>query len=384
MNNDINKKQNLTGDIDTKGKNCSAFDDPQHPQDKIILMDGRQLECYPKEAPIEDFTPDEMRLDTTGQYLTVRNRPRQPEPIDEGKEQLRNLFLDNAFYLLAHYERILSDSRMFLTPVAVQSGLAYTGTGGFTNPTVGVYLEWWMNCAEAMRSYSDGGRSLVYRLAGSPLSGMNSCSEVLENGESRKVVVSSFGRCWGPFTKINKRYTEAKYSYQCYSLQQLLDILHHEDNEGSYDYSHNIEIAFMLHHIKSLNNWIEKLNRRIEELNQKDQNLYEKYANTLMRLYDEKVREFYKGYEILKSNSQAEIAILKEQRRNLKASFKSGKLNNVAYQQSLTPLNKRISNIGFELEKYKYLHLHDTFPEEHDITFNMIEDYMIADKTKEQ
>lgn len=376
MNNDTKMKQHLSGYIDTDGKNHSEFDDSQHPQGGIILMDGRKLECYPKETPIENFTLDEVRLDTTGQYLFMRNKLRQPEPTDEEKEQLRKLFIDNAFYLLAHSERILNDSRMFLTPVAVQSGLAYTGTGGFRNPTVGVYIEWWMNCAGAMRTNNDGERSLVYRLAGSPLSGSNNCSEVLENSESRKVVINSFISCWSSFIKINTRYTEAKHNYQSYSLQQLLDILHNEDNEDS-SYSHNIDIAFMQHDIISLNN-------RVEELNQRSQNLYKKYANTLMRLYDEKVREYYNKYEILKANSHIEIAKLKEQKRNLKASLKSGNIDNVTYQRSLMPLNKRIRDIEYELSTYRYEHLRDTFPGEDDISFDMICSYIKNHKTIEQ
>ncbi len=374
MNNDTNMKQHLSGYIDTEGKNRSEFDDVQHPQGGIVLMDGSQLECYPKEVPIEDFTPDEVRLDISGQYLSMSNKPRRSEPTDEEKEHLRKLFLDNAFYLLVHRERILSDSRMFLTPVAVQSGLAYTGTGVFRNPTVGVYLEWWMNCAGAMRTYNDGERSLVYRLAGSPLSGSNSCSEVLESGESRKVVVSSFIDCWSPFMKINIRYTEAKFNYQCYTLQQLLDILHQEDNGGS-DYSHNIDIAFMQHEIISLNKKVEKLDHRSKDLNKK-------YVNTLMRLYDEKVREYYKEYETLKFNSETEIADLKEQKRNLKASLRSGKIDNVTYQRTLMPLNKRIGDIEFELSNYRYRRLQETFPGEEDITFDMISSYI--SKPKEQ
>ncbi|MBR5639992.1 MAG: hypothetical protein IKW83_09545 [Muribaculaceae bacterium] len=230
MNNEAIINQHQSGYIDSTGNNLTQFADPQHPQGKIILMDGRELECYPKETAKGEFVPDEMQLDTTGQYLAVGKQPEPIKQTDEEEKQLKKLFLDNAFYLLAHRERILSDSLMFLTPVAIQSGLAYTGTSGFRNPTVGVYLEWWASCDGAMRTSEDGERSLVYHLAGSPLSGMNSCSEVLENGVSRGVKVMTFKNYWTSFMKVNKRYTAAKHEYQCYSLQQLLDILRSEDN----------------------------------------------------------------------------------------------------------------------------------------------------------
>ena len=106
----------------------------------IVLMNGAVLECYPK--PQTDFVTDKIQLDTTGTYLSVGNKPCKPQPNStEEKERQKKLFTDNAFYLLAHSERIMRDSRMFLTPVAIQNGLAYTGTSGFHAPTLGIYLE---------------------------------------------------------------------------------------------------------------------------------------------------------------------------------------------------------------------------------------------------
>lgn len=51
----------------------------------ITLLDGRTLPCYPKP---EAATPidNSVKLDTTGQYLTIgrkRRRPRVPEPSPE-------------------------------------------------------------------------------------------------------------------------------------------------------------------------------------------------------------------------------------------------------------------------------------------------------------
>ena len=94
------------------GKATTVF-----PENKIVLLSGRSLDCYPL-PPSEGVGAEVM-----------------------GKEECE-LFVRNAFYLCAHRERIMSDSRMFLCPVAVRNGLAYTGTAGFTRPTLGVYLEW--------------------------------------------------------------------------------------------------------------------------------------------------------------------------------------------------------------------------------------------------
>lgn len=146
----------------------------EHPQNSMILMNGAVLECFPKESNQGDFVPDQMKLDTTGVYLSIGNKPCKPQPsTTEEKERQKKLFTDNAFYLLAHQERIMRDSRMFFAPVAVQNGLAYIGTSGFNAPTLGIYLEWWNECPIALRTGEDGHRSLVFHLAGSPLSGAN-------------------------------------------------------------------------------------------------------------------------------------------------------------------------------------------------------------------
>ena len=128
----------------------SATDESEeetHPEGAIRLMDGTILTCYPK--PKQEEQPqvvvvDELQLDSTGEYFGIGRRRIAPKPVvQEEQEELRQLFKDNAFYLLAHRERILQDSRMFLTPIVAHNGLAYTGTSGFHRPTIGIYLEWW-------------------------------------------------------------------------------------------------------------------------------------------------------------------------------------------------------------------------------------------------
>lgn len=208
-------------------------------ENSITLMNGAVLECFPKESQPCDIEPDKMQLDATGKYLSIGNekpykgKEKAPiAPTEELEQQQKKLFTDNAFYLLAHSERIMRDSRMFLAPVAVHNGLAYTGTSGFRNPTIGIYLEWWNECARALRTDDEGNRSLVFYLSGSPLSGANSCAEVYEDGRIESVSVRSFIDFWPPFMAINQRYTEAKDIHQAYTLQQVLDILHAEDSEG--------------------------------------------------------------------------------------------------------------------------------------------------------
>jgi len=230
------------------------------PEGKIILTDGRMLDCYPFiEQKPEKIETDPLQLDTTGQYLIIGRRKPTPVPKPSATvEEQRQLFISNAFYLLAHKERILSDSRMFLCPVAIQNGIAYTGTSGFRKPTLGVYLEWWGLVEEAMRTDKKGCRSLVYQLAGSPLSGRNSCAAIREDGKIEAVSLSSFSRHWVPFMHLNQRYTEAKQLYHAYKLQEVLDILHQEDDNTQADFSVMIDVLFMKREIERLNQRIER------------------------------------------------------------------------------------------------------------------------------
>ena len=195
------------------------------PSDRIVLLDGRELTAYP--CMLKEPSIVNRRVPSVEEFLALEAQQSKDVKLaakEEAKAQIR-LFIENAFFLYEHREHVFSDSRMFLSPVAVQNGLAYTGTSGFTNPTLGVYLEWWVNCEGALRVDDNGVRSLVYYLAGSPLSGANSCAAVFEDGKSEKVSLRPFCEYWRSFMHINKRYDNAKSCYEAYTLQQVLDLL---------------------------------------------------------------------------------------------------------------------------------------------------------------
>lgn len=198
----------------------------------IKLIDGREVTVYPKDVQKADgVAEDKFGLDTTGQYLSIGNkkfiRPSQTI-MERGMTRYKvRLFINNAWFLLENAETILSDSRMFLTPVSVRSGLAYFGEGGFKNPTVGVYLEWWLNHKEASIT-PDG--SLIWYIAGSPLSGMHSCSSVSPDGKTHtETTLRPFSKVWRSFIDVNKRYTEVKQVCEAYSLEELLVRLRGDD-----------------------------------------------------------------------------------------------------------------------------------------------------------
>ena len=339
----------------------------EQPKNSITLMNGAVLECIPKESHQGDFIPDKMKLDATGTYLSIGNKPCKPLPrITEDVERQKKLFTDNAFYLLAHQERIMRDSRMFLAPVAVQNGLAYIGTSGFNAATLGIYLEWWNECPIALRVDKESRRSLVFHLAGSPLSGANRCAEVYEDGRTESVQVSSFISHWRPFTAINTRYDEAKHIYQAYTLEQVLDILHAEDGED-WDYSSEIKERFMQSEIN-------ELKKKVERLTKESEKWYSMYADTFMKYKDAEISEAFSEFQTFRENTEAEINSIKIRKRALKAELKSGRMDNITYQRTLTPLNNQIKDLEYRISTQKYELINKHLSE--GISYSTVESYM--------
>lgn len=335
------------------------------PDGKIVTLDGKMLECYPVANRNVNVVDDEMKLDTTGRYFAIGRRlSPMPTPPKEEEEQ-KALFIDNAFYLLAHKDRILSDSRMFLCPIAVQSGLAYTGTSGFTRPTLGIYLEWWSIAPQAMQVDEEGHKLLVYLISGSPLSGCNNCAAIRDDGKHKTVTLLPFSSHWGSFTQINTRYTESKYMYQAYNLKEVLDILHTED-DGNLDYAHQLELEYMRHEIELANRLLAKEQARCRDWQQK-------YAETIIKYHEKRMCDYYAEYERVKANAEMEMTGLRQQKSELKAELKSGRMDNIAYQKNVCPMNKRIKELKNEVSSFKYGKLREAFPDEEGITFQLIE-----------
>lgn len=195
----------------------------------ITLMDGRILSCILKSEQPEEIKMDAFQLDPTGQYLTIADKRK---PLKESKEQKEkrlynySLFAENAWFFFNNAERILNDSRMFFAPVYIENHLAYFGTNGFKNPTLGVYLEWWLNCGKAS---IDANGNLVWYISGSPLSGCNACSSVTLAGKQVPIEQhTSFRDIWQSFCEVNNRYNEVKEKCEAYTLEEVLEKLNYE------------------------------------------------------------------------------------------------------------------------------------------------------------
>ena len=326
----------------------------------ITLLNGRTLPCYPRveTAPSVDNT---TKLDTTGQYLCV-GRKKTVEPLTSPEqERAKKFFTDHAFFFLDHREQIFSDSRMFLAPVPVQNAIAYTGASGFHRPTLGVYIEWWMTCIPAIIGRYRKNAWLVYHIAGSPLSGRNSCGIVNPQGECRsESLPGPFSTIWRSFVEVNTRYDEAKERYEAYSLEDVVALL--EANDQGDSLTERMVYILQKENIK--------LRQEIQEIEKnKAQKVgeMEKMRLALLKEYIESRRDvfeaWYADYCKKEEEGKRELDDLKLQQKQLKQQLRTGEITNKFHQQQLTPLKNRISNVEFRLSNMGVISLSHIVPE---------------------
>jgi len=169
---------------------------------KLKLIDGSELEtitCSTKPEPV--WTKDVQRAE-------------------------EELFVHNAHFLLSQAPRVFADSRLFLSPVRIRSGMAYTGP--FPAPCLGGYLEWWINAKCATRD-ADCGRELVYFVSGSPLSGHNVSMAVRSDGTRCRVdgLLLPLAKS---YSEVMKRYQEPMRNCASYTLEESVNILRGRQN----------------------------------------------------------------------------------------------------------------------------------------------------------
>ena len=175
------------------------------------------------------------------------------------------VLLDNANYLLENADRIMSDSRMFLTPVNVKSGMAYTGS--LVKPILGVLVEMWLN--------RDPGDGLIVHVSGSPLSGANVSKMVMPDG-SLAYAHKHGVRTWATmFSEAHKPYEEARGKYAAYSLIETVMRLKGEEPK----YSDVANLAVFRIEAKRLSDELKEERQRYAELERRCQSWKDKYKH---------------------------------------------------------------------------------------------------------
>lgn len=201
----------------------------------ITLLDGRAMTVYTKEKQPDKIEGTNLHLDMTGQYLRIGKRGfYTPDDtiVERGLGAFQSqIFIENAWFLYENSDKVMSDSRMFLSLVDVGNHLAYFGTSGFRYSTIGTYLEWWRHFSE---SSIDSNGNLIWYMAGSPLTGANACRSVNPQGKNMKMDDGkSFSSVWRSFIEVNRLYSGIAQRCESYSLEETLIKLKGE-NYGYY------------------------------------------------------------------------------------------------------------------------------------------------------
>lgn len=282
---------------------------------KLILMNGNQIDLYQKENKSVKKISGELSLDTSGEYLRIGGKPKnEAKDFDQGIERLykHQIFYENAWFFLEHADEIMKDSRMFLAPVGVQNGIAYTGTSGFRHPTLGIYLEWWLNFSEAA---IDGNGNPVWYISGSPLSGRNCCQAATQDGENVNIKQQTkFSDIWSSFCKVNNRYNDVKWNYEAFSLEEVLIRLKGEGylfriQEMKSDIRENLRRK----EINFLKLTIEKLSEKLSLNIKKNKQLELKHNKDAIEIFMSKYSELEKEFEPIHAQYLIEYKDLKRQ-----------------------------------------------------------------------
>lgn len=160
---------------------------------EITLLDGRTLSCSPRQERVE-----------------TRWRESE-EALSENKRQFR----DNVHRFIRHADTILSDSRLFLSPVGF-----YTSIGPTAMPCLGAFVEWWLNCEEYSRDESG---NPIYSISGNPMTGSSGCGSVDAAGNLHRAVLRHrLIEVVKSFNRIANRYRRAAEECEAYTLEQVL------------------------------------------------------------------------------------------------------------------------------------------------------------------
>ena len=194
---------------------------------KNTIIYGKHITVEPKERPTID-------MDLKYMPMNEAHPAEAPERMDE--KSWMNLFLKNAFFLYEHRAAIYSDDRMFNTPVPFNNNLSYTGTFGFKEATLGVYLYWWEDCTQTiLRNESGTIRALTFFIAGDPKTGENQCAAIRTDGTIETVRIDSFSNACYSFISFNEGHKARCNKFRIFgpqkvfTLEETLDELYRKD-----------------------------------------------------------------------------------------------------------------------------------------------------------
>jgi len=169
---------------------------------------------------------NEWKIDTNSEYFALGGRKFKRKVVNNNETEREMFFAKNAFLFCRNADKIMKTNKMRNAKVPELNGLMYTGTSGFRNPTLGVYIEWWnANEVAFIRNENGEVEALMYKFGGSPLSGANTCHFVHSDGSiTKSSVYGKFKMLWSSFMRINQR-EDANKNDEAFAIEQVVRIL---------------------------------------------------------------------------------------------------------------------------------------------------------------
>ena len=321
----------------------------------IHLLNGNDLPLYAKDSVADDPSINNMlSLDATGKYFSLGKPARvADEDTDAEEKNHADFFTKHLFFFISHRKEIYEDSRMFLSPVPVQNGIAYTGTSGFRCPTLGIYMEYFEHCPKSAVLCEDGKVRFIWRFAGSPLTGSNSCSMVGSDGVAVPCKISDFIELWPKFIRINSRYDACKVNSVVYTLEEVYRRLKEADKPV--DIMDSPEILGYKDALTYSEHWKSEYLKEIYKL--KDEQKYVHFGSRAPEL-----RELYHEASAKISQSKKEKKTLKDKRIDLKHKLRDGEIDSKTYQEDIMQINKRLEELETGADRWVSQRLEQFFP----------------------
>ena len=170
------------------------------------------------------------------------------------------------------------------------------------------------------------------------------------------------------YRSISSRYKGAK-SFDAYSLQEVWEILSCDPNDASSMLAAKLRIQ------ESRN---VKLNKQLSALQNRYDELSKKFEQICIKHYQKELDEFRDEYKRREQETEDEIEKIREQRRALRAQFKSGALDLMTYQELVSPLARMRRQLETKLKVFKAEQIHQLLSN-NDITYITINNYINND-----
>lgn len=209
----------------------------------LILSDGTRLRLYPKDKPVVDAKTEAEKDERNYRKFLAGDKFEKDDdhryPSIDRRDEVRKLFRENAFLFYDSSDRILSDSRLFLTQTYTHFGMCPVG---ISDIPLGAFVEFWKYFYHNQKdSYWEGdkriiltpeegeyisGRDSLITSASGSLGGAHTCTEVFRDGRVKYPSFRAYNELWQVMLTLKSRYPDERLEKcKAYTIEKAIEIL---------------------------------------------------------------------------------------------------------------------------------------------------------------